>query len=493
MTRFQSPDHYAHASDSYQILPFRFLRWEDGDVLLVNMVGEYEFINSTQFHEFATHKLEPSTPEFENFKAKHFLADSVSTLPLQLLATKYRTKMSFLEGFTKLHLFVVTLRCDHSCPYCQVSRVTEERGKFDMSTATADRAIDLMFHSPSEALKVEFQGGEPLLNFDLVTYIVERTEQRNATEQREIEFVIATNLSPLTEKMLAYCKEHNISLSTSLDGPAFLHDHNRPRRGGNSYEHTIMQLQHARAVLGHDRVSALMTTTSQSLQYPREIIDTYVQHGFTSIFLRPISPYGFAVRTNMAFQYAATQFLTFYRTGLAYLIELNRRGTPILEVYTQLLLRKILTPFPTGYVDLQSPAGTGISVVAYNYDGNVYASDEARMLAEMRDTTFCLGNLHELTYDELFGGDTIRALVRASCLQTLPGCTDCAYLPYCGADPIFHWTTQGDPIGHRPTSAFCTKNMGIFNYLFTLLKQADPYTVRLFTSWATEQPAPSVQ
>ena len=56
-----------------------------------------------------------------------------------------------------------------------------------------------------------------------------------------------------------------------------------------------------------------------------------------------------------------------------------------MEVYAQLLLQKMLTPFPTGYVDLQSPAGLGIGCVVYNYDGDVYASDEGRMLAEMKD------------------------------------------------------------------------------------------------------------
>ena len=64
------------------------------------------------------------------------------------------------------------------------------------------------------------------------------------------------------------------------------------------------------------------------------------------------------------------------------------QGTPFLETYAQLLLTKILTPYPTGYVDLQSPAGAGIGVAVYNYDGDVYVSDEARMLAEMGDRIF---------------------------------------------------------------------------------------------------------
>jgi hypothetical protein len=68
----------------------------------------------------------------------------------------------------------------------------------------------------------------------------------------------------------------------------------------------------------------------------------------------------------------------------------NRDGRTFPEIYATLILKKILTPYPTGYVDLQSPAGAGFGVVVYNYDGEVYASDEARMLAEMGDTGFRL-------------------------------------------------------------------------------------------------------
>src|SRR5204863_1552140 len=108
-----------------------------------------------------------------------------------------------------------------------------------------------------------------------------------------------------------------------------------------------------------------------------------------------------------------------------------RQGHEFIEVYTHLLLRRMLTPFPTGYVDLQSPAGAVISVVVYNYDADVYASDEARMLAEMGDRSFRLGNLHENTFEEVFGGEVARMLVASSCLETLPGCSQCAFAPYC--------------------------------------------------------------
>jgi len=433
--RFHDIDHYMSNRSGYTLLPFRFMRWHDGAVLLVNEVGEYQFVSGELLRALVSHSLLRTNPSYSDLKAKHFLIDGSSVVPLELLATKYRTKKSFLDGFTKLHLFVVTLRCDHSCPYCQVSRVSMERSRFDMSRETAERAVDLTFQSPAPDIKIEFQGGEPLLNFDLIRFIVEYSKQKNRDAKKNIEYVIASNLAYLSDDMLRFMKEHSILLSTSLDGPEFVHNANRPRPNNNSYSLTIANIDRARNLLGSDRVSALMTTTTLSLGYPREIIDEYIKQGFTSIFLRSISPYGFALRSKATSGYQTSDFISFYKTGLDHIIELNRRGVNFTEVYAQLLLTKILTPFATGYVDLQSPAGAGISVVAYNYDGDIYASDEARMLAETGDTSFRLGNLHKNTYAELFGGPILQTLVERSCNESLPGCSECAFQCYCGEIP----------------------------------------------------------
>ena len=71
------------------------------------------------------------------------------------------------------------------------------------------------------------------------------------------------------------------------------------------------------------------------------------------------------------------------------------------------MLSKMLTPLESGFVDLRSPAGIGIGAIVYNYDGDVYASDEGRMLAEMGDRTFRLGNVYENTWEELMTSDAL--------------------------------------------------------------------------------------
>ena len=480
---FQGPSAFGEEIGTYHLLPFRFIALDSLREVLVNEAGEYLVASRGTAARIVRRQLDTGSDLYLQLRSRHFLYDEQSSPLLDVLATKYRTKKSFLDGFTKLHIFVVTLRCEHSCLYCQVSRQSADRRRYDMSPETAERALDLVFSSPAPHLTLEFQGGEPLLNFDLIRFIVPKAKSRALALGKTLDIVVATNLALLTDEMLRFFRDEQVDISTSLDGPSFIHNSNRPRPDNNSYELTIQNIERARTVLGHDRVAALMTTTRLSLDHPHEIIDEYVQRGFRSVFLRPISPYGFALRSKRRTGYDTERFLKFYREGLSYIIDLNRQGVQLAEIYARLLLTKILTPFATSFVDLQSPAGAGISVAVYNYDGDVYASDESRMLAEMNDTRFRLGNVHRDNYATIFGGDHLIEITRASVAESLPGCADCAFQPYCGADPVFHYASQSDLVGHRPTSAFCHRNMEIMRHLFSLLDANDPDLYRIFYSW----------
>ena len=480
---FHPPETYSAPQAGYRLLPFRFVRLGQEKELLVNEVGEFVIAPNGTAHALIRKQLAPGSDLYSTFRAKQFMSDDGSSPLLDLLATKYRTKYSFIEGSTKLHIVVVTLRCDHSCAYCQVSRQTADKSSYDMSLDTAEKSIGLMMSSPAPHLTLELQGGEPLLAFDLIRHIVPLAKRQAHSLDKELDIVVTTNLANATDDMLFYLRDENIKISTSLDGPAFIHNANRPRPGNNSYELTIQNIERARKILGFGRVSALMTTTSLSLQHPTEIIDEYVRQGFHSIFLRPISPYGFAVRTKHKTGYQLDAFLNFYRTGLNHILQLNKNGYDLAEVYAKILLTKILTPYGTGYVDLQSPAGAGLNVLVYNYNGDVYATDESRMLAEMGDHTFRLGNVRTHNRKDIFSGDAFLNLSSASCNQALNGCSDCALQTYCGSDPIFNYATQGDVFGNRPTSDFCGRNMSVIKYLFEMISLQDPEMMRIFLAW----------
>jgi len=470
-------------SQLYKLLPFKLDRFNDHEYIITNMSGEYHLIDNEKIEKLINLDLPEADSNFADLRSKQFIYYPNEKAPLELLGLKYRTKLSRLALFTNLHIFVVTLRCDHSCPYCQVSRQSEDKNSFDMTQEMADKSIDFVFKSPSPAVKIEFQGGEPLLNFDLVKYIVHKAEEINQVERRDLQFVIATTLSLLTDDILLFCKEHDIVISSSLDGPETLHNTNRPRPGKNSHQKFIEGLNKARNVLGFDKVSALMTTTDNSLNHVKEIIDEYVDLGFDGIFLRSLSPYGFAIKTKKFLAYQVDSWLEFYKEGLDYIIELNKKGVNFTEYYSSVILSKMLTSNDPGFVDLMNPSGIGIAAIVFNYDGNVYASDESRMLAEMNDETFNLGNILKDSYEDIILSDKLLDPLEDSFTLSAPMCSDCSYESYCGADPIYHHATQKDMVGRKYESDFCRKNMSIFKHLINLM-ESDKATKQLFLRWA---------
>lgn len=479
--KFKTADHYTAAVDGYHLLPFRFHQLDEAREVLVNEVGDFLVAPRGTAARVVARDIDRSEELFADLMAGFFISDSSVPPLIDVLAARYRTKKRFLERDSLLHIIVPTLRCNHTCHYCQVSRQSEDRFEFDMSTEDLEAALDLIFRSRAQHLTIEFQGGEPFLAFDLVRRGVDGAKRRNARGDRHVTFVVCTNLSVLDDEVLEYCRDEDILISTSLDGPPIIHDSNRRLSRGASYEAAIAGLRRVRDVLGEDRVSALMTTSRLSLSHPREIVDTYVQNDLDHIFLRDVSPFGFAVRGRTLNQYSVQEFLDFFKTALDYILELNRRGTRLVEVYSSIILKKILTPFNEGYVDLQSPAGLVNSVVVYNYDGGVYASDESRMLAEVGDHKFRLGSVHD-SYEKLFFGEAVDEIAEAWSNEGLAGCSDCAFQAYCGADPVRNWATQHDLHGYRPHSDYCAKNMEIIRHLIDLMS-GDKEIERIFRTW----------
>lgn len=476
MAKFQKLEDFYNLDNPLQLLPFRFERSNSG-YLVSNIVGDFIQLSEDEFGCLINLQVSPGDRLYEKAFANHLIARTENVAQLQLIAARLRSRMAFLQEPTALHMFVVTLRCEHSCPYCQVSRQSSDVSKFDMSEDTAQRALEIAFDSPSKNIKIEFQGGEPLLNFQLVEKIIDKAKIEAVRLGKKVDFVIASNLALLDDAILLYCKNNDVLLSTSLDGPEDLHNRNRPRPGGNSYQLAVKGIRAAQQTLGHDRVSALMTTTEASLDRVEEIIDEYIKLNLDGIFLRPLSPYGFAVKTKQIRKYDINKWINFYKKGLRYILEINKRGHEFFEFYTLLLLRRMFSDTPIGYVDLRSPAGIGLGALVYNYDGKIFASDEGRMLAEMGDYSFELGDVKNSDFRSLMLSDRLIDHISTSLTQTAPECIDCVYESHCGADPVFHHATQNDPLGIKPFSGFCSRQKGVFGTILEYLNDPEDHSV----------------
>ncbi len=223
MTRFQPAETFQSAGDTLQLLPLRFER-TGKQYLVSNMVGDFVRLSDDEMTRLVDLRVYPGDGLYEKAYAAHLITRKNQRSQRQLLALRLRSRMAYLRQPTPLHIFVVTLRCEHSCPYCQVSRQSTDRLRFDMSEETARRALDIAFESPSSRTKIEFQGGEPLLNFPLISNIVLAAKTKAVTTGKNVDFVIASNLALLDDSILAFCKNNNVLISTSLDGPADLHN-----------------------------------------------------------------------------------------------------------------------------------------------------------------------------------------------------------------------------------------------------------------------------
>ncbi len=468
-----------------QLLPFFFTETLTGYILLVNQGGEYLFIKREEFDLILSNNIRIGSLLYNRLKNKQFLADNNDIgIQLSLLANQLKSRKAYLEDFTSLHMIVVTARCNFSCRYCHASSVQENESNLDLGWDNAKCIVDKIFESPSPIIKIEFQGGEPLLNWPVIQDIVEYAQIVNKVAKRRLEFVICTNLTLVTRAILEYCKAHRIMISTSLDGDKAIQNHNRIPRGQiDGYDVFEEKLSLTRAVLGKDGASPLLTVSRTNLGQLPQVVDEYIRKGFQGVFIRALNPYGNAIDNMDTLGYSTDEFIAAYKTALNYIIEKNIEGYFFVEYYAALLLERILTPFSTGFVDLQSPCGNIISGVIYDYDGYVYASDEGRMLARRGDKRFCLGHVKENDWDEMFKGELAQEIVKASCVECLPECATCAYQLYCGADPVRYYVEDKTLEGHRPESNFCKKNKGILDYIFYLLSLDDERINKTFLSW----------
>jgi uncharacterized protein len=466
--------------------PFNF-RDMGGWFLLSNDSGQHLMVDEADFRRVLADEVKESEPLYGQLEERGFLRRRID---FRAQATAYAKQTAFRHfNGPSLHMIVVTLRCNQKCQYCHSSVVHPSRTDTDMDLATAKKTVDFIFRTPNPTICIEFQGGEPLLNWPVVKFIVEYAQAKAKATDRRLIMALVCNFTLMTEERLQYLLDKHVSICTSLDGPAELHDKNRPFiGGGNAQAKVVAWLKDLQARCrrsgekGYYLPGALMTTTRFSLEKGREIVDLYVELGMEQIFLRPLSPIGYAKRVWGEIGYAPQQFAKFYEDTLDYILELNRTGkSDIMERMALVMLTKILKGEDPGFMDLRAPAGAVLGCVAYNYNGQIFVSDEGRMVDQQGDPIFKIGDVADSSWDEVMKHPTTRACATASTLENQPMCAQCAYKPYCGVEPVFHYETQHSIYGQTPSSYWCIGHMGMFDALFKRLR--DPKDRAIFDSW----------
>ncbi|MBE7005710.1 MAG: His-Xaa-Ser system radical SAM maturase HxsB [Ruminococcaceae bacterium] len=460
------------------IAHFNFKRFGNNEYLLTNDFGDFLFLSAADFEKLVNHTDALSAEVKERLSSSRMIIEGSVHHFVDANTPYARDSKNYTFTATSLHIFVVTNQCNQRCVYCQAS---DGHALYHaMDERTAERAVDVALQSPSNQLSFEFQGGEPLLNFGVIKHIVQYTEQKNS--EKDISFTLVSNLTLLTDEMVSFIKEHRISIATSLDGNEVIHNANRPfADGSGSFERVIQGVRRLRD--SGISIGAIQTTTRASLPYASEIVDTYCQLGFSSVFIRPLSPLGCAKKNWTIVGYSEEQFVRFYVDAFLEIIKRNRNGIRIQENYSAILLSNILHKYPANYMELRSPCGAGIGQLAYYVNGDVFTCDEGRMLYEMGTGMFRLGNVHENSLKDLIQSPVCRAVCLASTTETLPSCCDCVYQPYCGVCPVVNYALYGDLIPKEANHYRCKINMGILDFLFSVLHHGDKETKDLLRTW----------
>jgi radical SAM protein with 4Fe4S-binding SPASM domain len=180
-------------------------------------------------------------------------------------------------------------------------------------------------------------------------------------------------------------------------------------------------------------------------------------------------------------KYSWGDFVRFYKKALDYILQVNLNGKFFYERTASIFLTKILSDCDPNFLDIRSPCGAGIGQIAYNYNGDVYTCDEGRMLSRIGDESFRIGNVKVDNYSNIISHPTVKAMCIASCLDNLPGCSECVYKPYCGVCPLVNYAERGNIFIQPLNSKKCRIQTGILDYLFEKIK-IDTYR-KVFESW----------
>jgi sulfatase maturation enzyme AslB (radical SAM superfamily) len=110
---------------------------------------------------------------------------------------------------------VITDNCNFECDYCY-----KKKTKRYMSDSTAERALNFLLPFMAEEYFLNFYGGEPFLNFGLITKAVSFLEKRNQLSKKKATYSVTTNGSLLTEDVIRFLNENRFSVTLSFDGLA---------------------------------------------------------------------------------------------------------------------------------------------------------------------------------------------------------------------------------------------------------------------------------
>jgi uncharacterized protein len=296
------------------------------------------------------------------------------------MATHLKEKTSNVVKALCLH---VAHTCNLNCSYCFASQGKYSGERALMSFETGKRALDFLIENSGDRhnLEVDFFGGEPLMNFDVVKQLVEYARSVEKEAGKNFRFTLTTNGMLIDDDVIDYCNKEMSNIVLSLDGRKEVHDKFRVDYAGKgSYDTIVPKFQKFVEKRGGKDYYMRGTFTHHNPDFLKDI-ETMLDLGFTELSMEPVvcDPKDSSALTKEDLEIVKDQY-----EKLALLMEKRREEGKPFTFYHYMI---DLTDGPCIYKRI-SGCGSGTEYMAVTPWGDLYPCHQF-----VGDDKFKLGNV----------------------------------------------------------------------------------------------------
>ena len=194
------------------------------------------------------------------------------------------------DGVVKALCLHVAHDCNLACEYCFAGKGEYHGQRQLMSAEVGKKALDFLVRQSKgrRNLEVDFFGGEPLLNFDVVKELVAYGRSLEEKYDKNFRFTLTTNGLLLNDEILDFANREMSNLVLSIDGRKEVHDRMRPRRGGQgSYDEILPKLKKAADSRGQTNYYVRGTYTHYNTDFAADVMHL-ADLGFEQISVEPV-------------------------------------------------------------------------------------------------------------------------------------------------------------------------------------------------------------
>ena len=193
-------------------------------------------------------------------------------------------------GVVKALCLHVAHTCNLNCSYCFASQGKYRGDRALMSYEVGKRALDFLIENSGTRrnLEVDFFGGEPLMNFDVVKKLTAYARSVEKAAGKNFRFTLTTNGMLIDDDVIDFCNREMSNVVLSLDGRKEIHDRYRVDYAGNgSFERIVPKFQELVRARGGKNYYMRGTFTHANPDF-LEDIKTMLDLGFTELSMEPV-------------------------------------------------------------------------------------------------------------------------------------------------------------------------------------------------------------